>query len=87
MLMLKDSDLRARPLEMRKAMLADVLQSRCEPVRYSDQTIGTGIAFFRAVRDAGLEGVVAKRRASEYAGVLNNDWGKIKCMRAHELAA
>jgi bifunctional non-homologous end joining protein LigD len=44
-----------------------------------------GKAFFDAVREARLEGMVAKRRGSAYAGVLNDDWLKIKCLRVHDL--
>ena len=84
LLMLGDADLRAKPLEMRKAMLTDLLQTRAEPVRYCDHIIGMGKAFFEAVRNAGLEGIVAKRRSSAYAGVLNDDWLKIKSWRVHD---
>ena len=84
LLMLGD-DLRAKPLELRKSMLAELLRGCGEPVRYCDHIIETGKAFFEAVREAGLEGVVAKRRGSAYAGVLNDDWLKIKCMRVHDL--
>jgi ATP-dependent DNA ligase len=28
--------------------------------------------------------VVAKRRDSAYAGVLNDDWLKIECLRVHD---
>ena len=31
-----------------------------------------------------LEGIVAKRRSSAYAGVLNDDWLKIRCLRVHD---
>ena len=45
---------------------------------------GMGKGFFEAVREAELEGMVAKRRRSKYAGVLNDDWLKIRCMRVHD---
>ena len=84
LLMFGDADLRAKPLEMRKAMLAEGLQTCGEPVRYCDHIVGMGKAFFEAVSEAGLEGMVAKRRGSAYAGVLNDDWLKIKCLRVHD---
>ena len=43
-----------------------------------------GKAFFDAVRQAGLEGMVAKRRDSIYTGVLSEDWLKIKCLPVHD---
>jgi bifunctional non-homologous end joining protein LigD len=84
LLILGDTDLRAKPLEARKAMLANLLQECDEPVRYCDHIVGKGKAFFDAVQKAGLEGMVAKRRDSGYAGALNNDWLKIKCLRVHD---
>ena len=84
LLLLGDSDLRAKPLDARKAMLAGLLRRGGEPVRFCDHVIGMGKAFFDAVREAGLEGMVAKRRSSPYAGVLNDDWLKVKCMRVHD---
>jgi bifunctional non-homologous end joining protein LigD len=84
LLMLGDDDLRARPLEARKTMLADLLHGSSDAVRYCDHVVGEGKAFFDSVRQAGLEGMVAKRRASKYTGALNDDWLKVKCMRVHD---
>lgn len=72
------------PLQFRKAKLAELLHECGDPVRYCDHLIGRGEAFFDAVRDAGLEGMVAKRRRSEYSGALKEDWLKIKCLRVHD---
>lgn len=84
LLMLGDADLRARALDARKTLLADLLHGSSDAVRYCDHVVGRGKAFFDSVREAGLEGVVAKRRNSKYAGVLNDDWLKVKCMRVHD---
>src|SRR5580704_2568511 len=73
-----------RSLICARPILADLLHGCGEPVRYCDHVIGVGKEFFEIVRDAGLEGVVAKRRSSAYAGVLNDDWLKIKCLRVHD---
>jgi ATP-dependent DNA ligase len=75
---------RAKPLDVRKAKLADLLQGCAEPVRYCDHIVGMGKGFFEAVREVELEGMVAKRRRSKYAGVFNDDWLKIRCMRVHD---
>jgi hypothetical protein len=45
---------------------------------------GDGFPEVDAVLQAGLEGMVAKRLGSEYAGVLTSDWLKIKCLRVHD---
>jgi bifunctional non-homologous end joining protein LigD len=62
LLLLGDADLRAKSLDVRKAILAGLLQRGGDPVRYCDHIIGIGKAFFDAMREAGLEGIVAKRR-------------------------
>ena len=54
LLLLGDADLRAKPLDVRKAMLAGLLRRGGEPARYCDHIIGMGKAFFDAVREAGL---------------------------------
>ena len=82
-LLLDADDLRDSRLETRKAILK-VLLGECDPVRYTDHVIGTGVAFFGLVKRAGLEGMVAKRRASTYSGVLTDDWLKVKCLRVHD---
>jgi bifunctional non-homologous end joining protein LigD len=83
LLVLGDADLRAKPIEVRKAALVDLLHGCGDAVRY-DHVVSKGKAFFDSVRKAGLEGVVAKRGRSKYTGALNDDWLKIKCMRVHD---
>jgi hypothetical protein len=53
LLMLANVDLRVKPLEMRKAALANLLQGCGAPVRYCDHIVGRGRDFFDAVRKAG----------------------------------
>ena len=83
LLWLDDADLRPHPLERRKSILQDLLGSR-DPVRYCDHVLGSGKAFYEMVREAGLEGMVAKRRRSAYRGGVTGDWLKVKCLRTHE---
>jgi bifunctional non-homologous end joining protein LigD len=83
LLLLDGTDLRAQSLETRKSLLQELLGDR-DPVRYCDHVIGTGKAFFDLVRDAGLEGMVAKRRQSQYLGQETDDWLKVKCLRVHQ---
>ena len=51
---------------------------------YTDHVIGIGKEFFKVVKQAGLEGMVAKRRRSKYSGTLADDWLKVKCLRTHD---
>jgi bifunctional non-homologous end joining protein LigD len=83
LLWLDEADLRLQPLDERKATLQDLLGSR-DPVRFCDHVAGRGKAFYESVREAGLEGIVAKRHSSIYRGGLIGDWLKIKCLRTHQ---
>lgn len=82
-LMLGNNDLRGLPLSERKPILK-ALVGACEPVRYTDHVVGIGREFFDVVKQAGLEGMVAKRRSSKYSGALSDDWLKVKCLRTHD---
>jgi bifunctional non-homologous end joining protein LigD len=63
-------DLRGRPLVERKAALADLLADPCTddsyPIRYSSHIGSQGTAFFKLVRERGLEGIVCNRADSLY---------------------
>ncbi len=75
-------DLRKLPLVKRKEILAGLLPPR-GPVRLADHVAGDGHALFDAVREHGLEGIIAKRADSPYeAGQRSKRWLKIKVPRA-----
>jgi bifunctional non-homologous end joining protein LigD len=65
--MLGNDNLRVLPLSERKPIL-ETLVSGCDPVRYTDHVVGTGTEFFELVKQAGLEGMVAKRGLSKIFG-------------------
>lgn len=69
-----------RSWDERRARLAAALAPEGPPrVRLSDHVEGTGRALFEAASARGLEGIVAKRRASPYrAGRRSGDWLKVK---------
>ncbi|MGD0073946.1 MAG: DNA ligase D [Candidatus Binataceae bacterium] len=71
-------DVRALKLEDRKRMLARLIKGE-GPIRYCDHVLASGRDFYRVVAEAGLEGVLAKRRDSRYRGRRTGDWLKIKC--------
>jgi len=85
LLHLDGSSLLDVPLEERKRLLRRVI--RPHPlVRYAAHVVEEGEAFVRAAADRGLEGVVAKRRASRYEpGKRSRDWLKVKLRREQEL--
>jgi bifunctional non-homologous end joining protein LigD len=86
LLLLGRKDFRALSLEGRKIALWNLLGAKAKNgdlVRLCDHIIGHGKAFFETVKEAGLEGMVAKRRQSLYHGRLTDDWRKVKCVRLH----
>ncbi|MEX2217741.1 MAG: DNA ligase D [Phycisphaerales bacterium] len=78
-------DLARSPLEQRRALLAELLGSRQEGrLRFSEHFEGSGPEAFEAVRKHGLEGLVSKRRGSEYTQSRTPAWLKIKCFNQQE---
>ena len=76
LLYLDGYDLRRVALEKRKEALRQIVESG-ELVRYSDH-FDRGIALFEAVKQKGLEGILAKRRGSLYQERRSREWLKIK---------
>jgi DNA polymerase LigD, ligase domain len=70
-------DWRRVPLEDRKRKLA-TLVTPGDSLRFSDHYEEHGKALFEIARSKGLEGIVAKRRASCYEESRSRDWLKIK---------
>ena len=77
LLYLDGYDLRGVPLEERKRLLAEVV-TPSERIHVSDFFTVDGNAMLEAARANGLEGIVAKARASKYEGRRSRDWVKIK---------
>jgi bifunctional non-homologous end joining protein LigD len=82
-LQLDGHDLRSLPLLERKECLKSFLAPLGQ-ARYSDHVSEKGEAFFAAASEQGLEGIVAKRARSRYAGGRSRDWVKIKCQKRQE---
>lgn len=83
LLYLDGYDLTQADLELRKQLLASIVNSG-ELLRYSDHYVGRGTALFQAAAQRGLEGIVAKRRASCYVQKRSSEWLKIKVVRRQE---
>jgi len=77
-------DLRAVPLIDRKRLLGSLLAPHAA-IRLSEHSVGDGVAYFEAMREAQLEGIVLKRAASTYQpGRRSPDWLKIKALLRQE---
>jgi len=65
------------PLERRREMFADAIMK--ESSYRVSQAVDEGEALFKAAKDAGLEGIMAKRRDSTYTpGRRSTSWLKVK---------
>lgn len=80
LLYLNGQDLRAQPLLQRISLLTELFAD--QDYLYQVQSFAEGSSLFAAVKNADLEGIVAKRKNSRYSpGKQHNDWHKIKCLR------
>ncbi|MDP9035068.1 MAG: non-homologous end-joining DNA ligase [Myxococcota bacterium] len=77
-------DLRAKPLDERKAVLARILKSGSSDVLFSEHVVERGRALFASAQKEGLEGIVGKKRDSVYLGKRTRDWVKIKAQLEQE---
>jgi bifunctional non-homologous end joining protein LigD len=77
LLYLDGYDWRRMPLEERKAKLKSIVAGD-DAVRYSDHYEEQGKALFEIAHKKGLEGIVAKKRASFYEERRSWEWLKIK---------
>jgi len=82
-LALEGHDLRKLGLLDRKECLGRILPP-AGVVQAGDHVAEQGEAFFEAASEMGLEGMIAKRADSPYAGRRSADWVKIKCQRRQE---
>ena len=83
LLYLDGLDLRRVPLERRKQLLEERI-TNSDVIHFSDHYLEKGLALFEAAAQKGLEGIVAKKRASIYDETRSRDWLKIKIMRRQE---
>ncbi len=72
------ADLRAAPLEERKALLKALLPTEPGLLAYSEHVAGHGPEVFAETGRRGIEGIICKRAGSAYRGGRGNDWLKVK---------
>ena len=84
LLELEGEDLKGRPLYERKKRLEQVVSG--SEVRYNAALSGSTEAVVRTVKDAGLEGVIAKRRDSLYRASTRSTIGSSSSSSNHRNA-
>jgi bifunctional non-homologous end joining protein LigD len=79
-------DLRELSLVERQAVLNEVLPTDDDRVRISRVFDANGIDFFAAAEGMGLEGIMAKRKSSQYVtSNRSKEWLKVKLSRRQEV--
>jgi bifunctional non-homologous end joining protein LigD len=74
-----------RPIEERKDALRRLIGDRKEGrIRYAAHVEGDGATFFAQACQAGLEGIVSKRKGRPYQPGRHGDWLKTKCLLRQE---
>ncbi|MES2151856.1 MAG: DNA ligase D [Pseudomonadota bacterium] len=79
----KGYDMRAVPLEARRAVLEAAL-TPSDTIRFSAQFDGAPKELVAAACQLGLEGMIGKRRNAPYVSRRSSDWIKLKCGQRQE---
>ena len=84
MLFLNGHEMTDLPLLDRKSLIPEVIEG-FDHVLFCDHVEDMGKTFYERAIDAGLEGVIAKKKNSTYApGYRTEDWLKIKAVQSEE---
>ncbi|HEX9890968.1 MAG TPA: non-homologous end-joining DNA ligase [Actinomycetota bacterium] len=84
LLWLDGRDLTGAPLEERRAALEEIV-TETGPLRLTAVVDGAGLDLFRAAKDSGFEGVLAKKLGTRYQpGRRSHDWRKIKAVNQQD---
>jgi bifunctional non-homologous end joining protein LigD len=68
----------------RKERLEALLDGVDPPIHFADHVIGAGEKLYRAMCDAGQEGIISKRIDAKYTGARAKNWVKVKCTLRQE---
>jgi bifunctional non-homologous end joining protein LigD len=77
------SDLRRKPLPVRRAALEAVVETR-GTVRRARRMAANGLAAYRDAKERGFEGIIAKDAGAPYVEGRSNKWLKVKVRQEDE---
>jgi bifunctional non-homologous end joining protein LigD len=78
LLWLDGRDLRGEPIEARRELLGRLIEGQGPPLSLSRSVEGRVADLLRAAKQAGLEGLVAKRKGSKYVAGRTPAWVKLR---------
>lgn len=84
LLELEGMDLAGLPNIERKERLEALLANASAPVHVADHVIGAGEKLYRAMCDAGQEGIISKKIDGKYRSTRSKAWVKVKCTLRQE---
>jgi bifunctional non-homologous end joining protein LigD len=85
LLYLDGFDVREKPIEDRKSLLAQLIPSGADGLlHFSDHVVGNGPKCFAEASRLHLEGIISKRLGRPYSPGRGLDWLKIKCSLREE---
>jgi bifunctional non-homologous end joining protein LigD len=85
-LWLDGRDLRSEPIEARRELLEKLLEGQGAPLSFSRSVTGDLKQLLAAAKQAGLEGLMAKRKGSAYVNARSTQWLKLRFDRRQECA-
>ena len=86
LLWLDGRDLRGEPLEARRELLDKLLEGVGAPMSFSRAAAGDVVPLLKAAKEAGLEGLMAKRKGSTYVSGRSQSWLKLRFDRRQDAA-
>ncbi|MGH7434745.1 MAG: DNA ligase D [Polyangiaceae bacterium] len=86
LLWLDGRDLRGETIEVRRELLEKLLAGQGAPITFSRSVGGDVTDLLKTAREAGLEGLMAKRRGSKYVAGRSTTWVKLRFERRQEAA-
>ena len=86
LLWLDGRDLRREPIEARRELLEKLLEKQGAPLSFSRAGEGDLVQLLAAAKEAGLEGLMAKRKGSRYVGERSPHWLKLRFDSRQECA-
>jgi len=78
LLWLDGRDLRREPIEVRRELLEKLLEGQGPPLSFSRSLSGEVTGLLKMAREAGLEGLVAKKKGSPYTAGRTTSWLKLR---------
>ncbi|MBX7535086.1 DNA ligase D [Qipengyuania sp. GH1] len=84
LLELEGEDLAALPNIERKERLEALLEAAEPPIHVAEHILGAGEKLYRAMCDAGQEGIISKTVDGRYSSRRSKSWVKVKCTRRQE---